>query len=124
MKGYKMKLNYNDWNILKNQLNNREKRKAKILYNITNELKKDNIDDKRQRKLRNLQSDLMYYFELDHNIKYVDYDFFLNHFIKNYNYYINNVNKISDMTYDYLNSDSYIDFDNINTENDNFIDYL
>ena len=31
-----MKLNYNDWNILKNQLNNIEKRKAKILYNITN----------------------------------------------------------------------------------------
>ena len=35
-----MKLNYDNWNILKNQLNNREKRKAKILYNITNELKK------------------------------------------------------------------------------------
>ena len=119
-----MKLNYNDWNILKNQLNNIEKRKAKILYNITNELKKDNIDNKRKSKLIKLQIDLMYYFELDHNIKFVDDDFFLNHFIKNYNYYINNVNKISDMTYDYINSDSYIDFDNINTENDDFIDQL
>ena len=119
-----MKLNYNDWNILKNQLNNINKKRAKILYNITNELKKDNIDHKRLRKLRKLQFNLMYYFELDHNIKYVDYDFFLNLFIKKNNYYINNVNKISDMTYDYVNSDSYIDFDNINTENDDFIDYL
>lgn len=119
-----MKLNYDNWNILKNQLNNREKRKAKILYNITNELKKDNIDNKRKIKLIKLQNNLKYYFELDHNIKFVDDDYFLNYFIKNYNYYINNVDKISLMTYDYINSDSYIDFDNINTENDDFIDYL
>jgi len=57
------------------------------------------------------------------DIKFVDDDFFLNHFVKNFNYYITNVNKISLMTYDYVNSDSYIDFDNINTENDDFIDY-
>ena len=114
-----MKLNYNNWNILKNQLNNINKKRAKILYNITNELKKDSINNKRKSKLIKLQIELKYYFELDHNIKYVDDDYFLNHFIKNYNYYINNVDKISLMTYDYVNSDSYIDFDNINTENDN-----
>tara|TARA_B100001175_G_scaffold270773_1_gene243145 strand:+ start:264 stop:617 length:354 start_codon:yes stop_codon:yes gene_type:complete len=114
-----MKLNYNDWNILKNQLNNINKKRAKILYNITNELKKYNINNKRKSKLIKLQIDLIYWFELNHNIKFVDDDFFLNHFVKNYDYYINNVNKISLMTYDYVNSDSYIDFDNINTENDN-----
>ena len=114
-----MKLNYNDWNILKNQLNNINKKRAKILYNITNELKKYNINNKRKSKLIKLQIDLIYWFELNHNIKFVDDDFFLNHFVKNYDYYINNVNKISLMTYDYVNSDSYIDFDNINTENNN-----
>ena len=119
-----MKLNNNDWNILKNQLNNRSKRRATVLYNITNELNSNynNIDDKRREKLNNLQYKLMDEFELIHNIKYVDDNYFLDLFIKKYKYYIKKPYEISNMQYDYYDSPSYVDFDDINTENDDFID--
>ena len=121
-----MKFDYSNYSKLTKQLNNIDKKRAKILYNITNELNSNynNIDKKRKLKLFNLQFELMDQFELIHNIKYVDDDYFLDYFIKNYNYYIKNTSKISDMQYDYLNTGSYIDFDEINTENNDFIDKL
>ena len=122
-----MKYNFQkEMNEITNQFNNIRKKRAIILYKITSELNSNynNIDDKRRKKLNNLQYKLMDEFELIHNIKYVDDDYFLDYFIKNYNYYIKNTSKILDMQYDYLNTGSYIDFDNINTENDDFIDQL
>ncbi len=122
-----MKYNFQkEMNKITNQFNNIRKKRAIILYKITSELNSNynNIDDKRIKKLNNLQYKLMDEFELIHNIKYVDDDYFLDYFIKNYNYYIKNTSKILDMQYDYLNTGSYIDFDNINTENDDFIDQL
>lgn len=120
-----------------NRSNNIRKKRAIILYKITNELNdiynndetissiiKKRQDKKRSKKLFNLQYELMDQFELIHNIKYVDMDYFLDLFIKDYNYYIKNTSKISDMQYDYYESPSYIDFDEINTENDDFIDKL
>ena len=122
-----MKYNFQkEMNEITNQFNNIRKKRAIILYKITSELNSNynNIDDKRRKKLNNLQYKLMDEFELIHNIKYVDDDYFLDYFIKNYNYYIKNTSKISNMQYDYYESPSYIDFDNINTENDDFIDQL
>lgn len=122
-----MKYNFQkEMNEITNQFNNIRKKRAIILYKITSELNSNynNIDEKRRKKLNNLQYKLMDEFELIHNIKYVDDDYFLDYFIKNYNYYIKNTSKILDMQYDYLNTGSYIDFDNINTENDDFIDQL
>ena len=122
---------------VRNRYNNISKKRAIILYKITNELNdiynndetissiiKKRQDKKRSKKLFNLKYDLMDQFELIHNIKYVDMDYFLDLFIKNYNYYIKNTSKISEMQYDYYESPAYIDFDEINTENDDFIDYL
>jgi len=133
-----MKYNFQkEWDKITNQFNNIRKKRAIILYKITNELNdiynndetissiiKKRQDKKRSKKLFNLQFELMDQFELIHNIKYVDMDYFLDLFIKDYNYYIKNTSKISDMQYDYYESPSYIDFDEINTENDDFIDKL
>ena len=122
-----MKYNFQkEMNKITNQFNNIRKKRASRWDKISSGVNSNynNIDEKRIKKLNNLQYKLMDEFELIHNIKYVDDDYFLDYFIKNYNYYIKNTSKILDMQYDYLNTGSYIDFDNINTENDDFIDQL
>ena len=133
-----MKYNFQkEWDNITNRYKKIQKKRAIILYKITNEINgiynndetissiiKKRQDKKRSKKLFWLQYELMDQFELIHNIKYVDMDYFLDLFIENYNYYIKNPSKISDMQYDYLNTGSYIDFDEINTENNDFIDKL
>ena len=133
-----MKYNFQkEWDKITNRYKKIQKKRAIILYKITNEINgiynndetissiiKKRQDKKRSKKLFLLQYELMDQFELIHNIKYVDMDYFLDLFIENYNYYIKNPSKISDMQYDYLNTGSYIDFDEINTENNDFIDKL
>ena len=133
-----MKYNFQkEWDKITNRYKKIQKKRAIILYKITNEINgiynndetissiiKKRQDKKRSKKLFWLQYELMDQFELIHNIKYVDMDYFLDLFIENYNYYIKNPSKISDMQYDYLNTGSYIDFDEINTENNDFIDKL
>ena len=66
-----MKYNFQkEMNKITNQFNNIRKKRAIILYKITNELNDiyNNIDDKRREKLNNLQYKLMDEFELIHNI--------------------------------------------------------
>ena len=123
-----MKYNFQkEWDKITNRYKKIQKKRAIILYKITNEINgiynndetissiiKKRQDKKRSKKLFWLQYELMDQFELIHNIKYVDMDYFLDLFIENYNYYIKNPSKISDMQYDYLNTGIYIDFYEIN----------